>query len=629
MRALIIRVLVIVLSASLTTGVSIAQSPPLLEIAQIQGAGHRSPYTGAVVQTTESIVIAKRFDRFWIQDPSPDADPATSEGLLVFGRTAAGAVAVGDAVQVTGTVAEFRPGCTPSCPTTSSAFANLTTTELTSPVVTKLSSGNPLPAPTAIGAGGRVPPTTVIEDDAAGDIETSGVFDPSNDGVDFYESLEGMLVQVNNAVAVGPRNRFGEIPVLADDGGDAGPRTVRRGIIIRPDDFNPERIILDDFLVPTPAVKVGDHFTAAVVGVMDYDFSNFKLLITSALTRVDGGSVREVTAAPTDHEIAVATYNVENLSPASGAAVFAGHADIIVNHLRSPDLLAIEEVQDNSGPADDGVTDASTTWGMLIQAIQAAGGPVYQYRQIDPLNDTDGGVPGGNIRVGFLFRTDRGLEFIDRPGGDATTPVRVVNTPSGPRLSISPGRVDPQSSAWNADPTKVAWEGVRKPLAGEFRIRGRKVFVIANHWKSKSQDQPLFGRFQPPTLVTEAQRTAEAQVVRGFVDEILAADPNANVIVLGDLNDFEFRPPLTTLKGGGGTALHALIETLPQDERYTYVFDGNSQALDHILLSDNLFTHFQFAYDVVHVNSEFPDQASDHEPQVVRLDLRGRPEPKP
>src|SRR5205823_3063754 len=83
---------------------------------------------------------------------------------------------------------------------------------------------------------------------------------------------------------------------------------------------------------------------------------------------------------------------------------------------------------------------------------------------------------------------------------------------------------------------------------------------------------------------------------------------NANVIVLGDLNDFQFSDTLATLKGSGDLELHALIETLEESERYTYVFDGNSQVLDHILFSDNLFTHFQFEYDVVHVNSEFPDQ---------------------
>lgn len=621
MRRVVVCILAVLLGTGLNTGTSVAQVPSV-EINQIQGSGHISPYVGQVVET-RGIITFKRSNNFWMQSQTPDADPATSEGLFVFGVSTT-SLTVGALVRVRGTVTEFRPGG-------SGGLNNLTTTEIASTPTVPVTVTQELccytVGPTVIGSGGRMPPTEVIEDDATGNIETSGVFDPDEDGIDFYETLEGMLVQINNAVAVGPRNSFGEIPVLAEGGAGAGVRTARRGIIVRATDFNPERVILDDTLRPTPAVKVGDTF-ASVVGIIDYSFGNFKLNITATPTAVDGGLAREVTAAPTDHEIVVGTYNVENLSPASGAA-FARHASIIVNNLRSPDLLAVEEIQDNSGPVDDGVTDASTTWSMLIQAIQAAGGPAYQYRQIDPLDKADGGVPGGNIRVGFLFRTDRGLEFIDRPGGDATTPVRVVSTPSGPQLSISPGRVDPQNSAWNVDPTKFAWEGVRKPLAGEFRIRGKKVFVIANHWKSKTQDQPLFGRFQPPTLFTEAQRTAEAQVVRDFVDEILAAEPNANVIVLGDLNDFEFRPPLTTLKGSGDQALHALIEELPPNERYTYVFDGNSQTLDHSLLSGNLFTHFDFAYDVVHVNSEFPDQASDHEPQVVRFDLRGRPEPKP
>jgi len=583
-----------------------------LEIHDIQGAGHRSPHVGQPVTTT-GIVIAKSSNGFWIQDPEPDSDPATSEGLFVFGTAAAGLVTVGDLVHVGGTVAEFRAG--------GSTSANLTTTELASPVLVVESHGNALPVPTIIGTGGRVPPTTVIEDDASGSVETSGAFDPATDGIDFYESLEGMLVQINNAVAVGPRNSFGEIPVLADDGVGASVRTPRGGIVIRPTDFNPERIILDDVLAATPKAKVGDHFST-VVGVMDYSFGNFKLLVTATPVLADGGLTRETTRVPADYELAAGTYNVENLAPTSGVAV-ARHADIIVNHLRSPDLFAIEEIQDNSGLANDGVTDASVTWSMLIQAIQAAGGPLYQYRQIDPVNNQDGGVPGGNIRTGFLFRIDRGLEFIDRPGGDATTPAMVVSTPSGPQLSVSPGRIDPGNAAWSSP------EGVRKPLVGEFRARGKKLFVIANHWKSKTQDNPLFGRFQPPVRGTEAQRNAEAQVVRDFVSEILALDPNANVIVLGDLNDFQFSDALTTLKGSGDLELHALIETLEESERYTYVFDGNSQVLDHILFSDNLFTHFQFEYAVVHVNSEFPDQASDHEPQVVRLDLRGRPSPKP
>jgi predicted extracellular nuclease len=155
-------------------------------------------------------------------------------------------------------------------------------------------------------------------------------------------------------------------------------------------------------------------------------------------------------------------------------------------------------------------------------------------------------------------------------------------------------------------------------------MRGRKVFVVVNHFASKGGDQPLFGHFQPPQRLSEVQRHAQAQVVNDFVDAILAADPGANVIVLGDINDFEFSETVSILGGG---VLTSLMRTLPQAERYSYVFEGNSQVLDQILVSGNLVSNIGIEYDVVHVNSEFADQASDHEPQVARLDLRGRPRP--
>ena len=241
-----------------------------------------------------------------------------------------------------------------------------------------------------------------------------------------------------------------------------------------------------------------------------------------------------------------------------------------------------------------------------ILAIQAAGGPTYQFRQIDPVNGQDGGAPGGNIRQGFLFRTDRGLSFVDRPGGGSTTAVTVVPGATGPRLSVSPGRIDPTNPAFTAS---------RKPLVGEFRYGGRTLFIVANHFNSKGGDEPLFGRFQPPALVTEAQRIQQATVVANFVDSVETLDPTAGVMVLGDLNDFEFSAPMAVLKAAG---LTPLIETLPANERYTYVFQGNSQSLDHIMMNAPLMSR-PFEYDSVHVNAEFADQASDHDPQLVLL----------
>jgi hypothetical protein len=93
------------------------------------------------------------------------------------------------------------------------------------------------------------------------------------------------------------------------------------------------------------------------------------------------------------------------------------------------------------------------------------------------------------------------------------------------------------------------------------------------------------------------------------------------VVVLGDLNDYQFSPSVAALKtgtadGSGPATLTDLINTLPVNQRYTYVFDGISEMLDHILLIQGVD---DFQYEVIHVNAEYPDQASDHDPQVVRL----------
>jgi predicted extracellular nuclease len=575
----------------------------VVAIRDIQGATHRSSLLGSAVTTT-GIVTARIGNGFYLQDPVADSDDATSEAIFVF-TSSAPTVVVGDAVRVSGTVSEFRAGA----PTT---VVNLTTTEITGPTITVQSSGNALPAATVIGAGGRVPPTQVIEDDATGDVESSGVFDPASDGIDFYESLEAMRVQVNNPIAVGPTSGFGEIPVVADGGANASVRTPRGGVLIRPNDFNPERVILDDTVVGStsmPRVNLGDGFTAPAVGVLDYSFGNFKLNVTQALTRVDNGLAKEVTTGPGTGVLAVATFNVENLRPSDPPSKFEALADQIVDNLRSPDVIALEEIQDNSGAVNNGVVDANVTLDQLVAAIAAAGGPAYEWRQINPVNNADGGEPGGNIRVGFLYRTDRGLAFVDRPGGTSTAPTAVVAGASGPQLSFSPGRIDP---------TNDAWTNSRKPLVGEFTYRGETVFVVVNHFNSKGGDDPLFGRFQPPTRITEVQRHQQAEVVNAFVDSVLAVDGAANIVVLGDINDFDFSETVNRLKSGG--VLHNLMDTLPANERYSYVFEGNSQVLDQILVSSGL-NIADPAFDPVHINAEFADQQSDHDPSVTLIDF--------
>ncbi|MDZ8107987.1 MAG: putative Ig domain-containing protein [Nostoc sp. DedQUE12a] len=581
---------------------------PSTRIREIQGTAHISPLAGQTVNNVAGIVTVVSARGFYLQDPNPDNDDRTSEAIFVF-TSSAPTVSVGDSILVTGTVSEFRPG--------GAASNNLTTTQIVSPTIVKLSSNNPLPAATILGNGGRTIPTTVIDNDTTGNIETgTTLFDPNQDGIDFYESLEGMLVQVNNPVTVSPTNSFGEIWVLADNGANATGRTARGGIAISPNDFNPERIQIDDTLFTSgssPQVDVGATLNT-ITGVVDYNFSNYEVLPTSVTVNSNSTLTREVTnlTATTD-QLTIATFNVENLDPLDSATKFSDLANSIVNNLKSPDIISLEEIQDNNGPINDSIVDASVTFQQLINAIAAAGGPTYEYRQINPVDDTNGGEPGGNIRVGFLFNPNR-VSFVDRPGGTSTSSTTVTNNSGVPTISNSPGLIDPTNSAFNSS---------RKPLVGEFIFNGETVYVIGNHFNSKGGDQPLFGVNQPPTLTSEVQRQQQATLVKNFVESILAIDPNANVVVAGDLNDFEFSNPVNTVKSAG---LNSLIETLPQNERYTYNFEGNAQTLDHILVSNNLLTKLD-GYDVVHINSEFADQNSDHDPSVARFNISGNDAP--
>ncbi|NOZ51340.1 MAG: hypothetical protein GXP37_15050, partial [Chloroflexi bacterium] len=275
-------------------------------IHDVQGAAHLSPLVDTDVSNVYGIITVVRSRGFYMQTPDAniDADPATSEGLYVY-TGATPAVAVGDLVMINASVSEYYPGGYGS--------GNLSTTELTSPGVIVISRDNPLPAATIIGAAGRMPPNQIIENDATGDVNTTGIFDPDQDGIDFYESLEGMLVQINDAVAVGATSRYGEIPVVGDGGAYASVPSIRGGVVIGPGDFNPERIIIDDAIVAAePQVKVGDAFTGSIVGVMDYSYGNFKLLNFDPLPPVTPSDfTQEVAARLGRNQLRVATFNVE------------------------------------------------------------------------------------------------------------------------------------------------------------------------------------------------------------------------------------------------------------------------------------------------------------------------------
>lgn len=217
--------------------------------------------------------------------------------------------------------------------------------------------------------------------------------------------------------------------------------------------------------------------------------------------------------------ITVGSYNVENLAPNSThLPKVAGH---IVNYLKTPDLLFIQEVQDDSGPTDDGVVSANATLTTLVGAIKKLSNVTYAFTDINPVSNEDGGQPGGNIRVAYLYRPEVVNLYLPNKGGptDATRIVamqgkgkdkgkgkgKAKRYDSAPALSFNPGRVDPSNPAWKE---------TRKPLAAAWTAKGasRPFYTVNVHWSSKGGGTSLHGDQRPPINGAVEARTAQANV---------------------------------------------------------------------------------------------------------------------
>jgi len=288
--------------------------------------------------------------------------------------------------------------------------------------------------------------------------------------------------------------------------------------------------------------------------------------------------------------------------------VIAGH---IVNHLASPDVLFLQEIQDNSGSRDDGTTSANFTLAALARAISTIhGGPLYNFTNIDPLDKHDGGKPGGNIRPAYLFNPEKVSLVPGSPVGgslDATEPV--VDDSGKLTLTFNPGRIDP---------TNEAWTETRKPLVAHWQTEsGATFFTINHHGKSKSGSSSTHGDARPPVNAGVEHRTAQVQVIADFIASILEHDPSAPIVLAGDFNEYaQTRSAFAPLAGHMHDADAAA--GIPPVERYTYVYDQNCERLDHVYVSGALVQR-GVRVEHVHVNSwaaSVRERASDHDPTV-------------
>jgi predicted extracellular nuclease len=257
--------------------------------------------------------------------------------------------------------------------------------------------------------------------------------------------------------------------------------------------------------------------------------------------------------------------------------------------LKSPDILILQEIQDDSGSENDGTTSAEKTLTEITQRIIEAHGPSYSFIDAVPQNDTSGGAAGGNIRTVILYRVDRGLKS-------------TAASFELPKQNLS------------------AFSNSRIPIVAQFTFEGQVINVIGVHLVSNNANSPLFGSQQPISQPDQGKRVSQAKWLTAFAHDLESKYPNSLILLAGDFNDTSDSMTLQTLQKSG---FENLAQQIPVSERYSILFEGNAYLYDQILLKNNSAFIVTKA-SVVHLNTWLNDkqQTSDHDPFVADLTIK-------
>jgi hypothetical protein len=535
-------------------------------IHDIQGSAAVSPFFGQEVLTS-GVVTGVKTNGFFLQAPDAlaDSNPSTSEGIFVF-TAAMPAVTVGNEVSARGTVGEF-----------------FTLTQLESSVagdVTVTAPSATLPSAVTL--------TTTI-------LDRKGTPDQ-------LERLEGMRVHADSVTSVAPTNEFGEIAavltgvarplrepgisVLAPVPPD--PTTGTADCCIPRFDENPERIVIDsDGLAGAlPLAVTSNVVITDVTGPLDFSFGAYKLLPQeppAAGANMSGVAV----PAPAADEFAVAGFNIENFA---GNETRRRKASLAIRQLmQSPDVIGHIEILDLAtlqGLADQVNADAV-----------AAGAPDPGYQAV--LIPTPA---GGTQNVGFLVKTSR---------------VRIDSVSQELAAETFTNPNNGQQDILHDRPPLVL-----RATVDAMEANPRAVIVVVNHLRSFI-DIELVGGEGPRV---RAKRKAQAESVAGLLQELQTLNPGTAVISVGDYNAYQFNDgytdPMATLKGeptpddqlvvdGSPDLVNPnfvnLVDTLPPSERYSFIFEGTPQALDHVLVNTVAAGYAQ-RLAIARGNSDFPAQ---------------------
>ncbi len=435
----------------------------------------------------------------------------------------------------------------------------------------------------------------------------------------FLNHLEGMLVGIPaGATFVAPSNPFGDYVCVPPDADLV--RTEHGGVLIDP--LLPERW-LPGFRVSNygdaPTVNVGAELLEPVIGPLNFRVASYQI--------ASAGPVRvghaEVVAKPTTLQgtlqgslqgkgssVSVLTLNGFNLDAQDedpekvndprrdvdddvGDGRFEALAAAVVHDAACPEIVALQEIQDDDGAELSSVVGAERTYQNLIRSIERAGGPTYAWVDVPPEEGADGGQPGGNIRNAYLY-----------------DPLRVVVVAGTlHRLGVD----------------APAFEGSRKPLVVRFAlVDGEGELELVNvHLASKRHQYGMFVPDSPGFDPRESMRVQQAELIAAYL-EVLRRE-EIDYYVTGDFNDFEFSATLQALTGDHSTNL---VDSVPMPLRFDYNHRGLSQALMHGVVANRQMDGRRVEYEILHANALLGsrpgrkgEKASDHAYVIARLEL--------
>ena len=540
-----------------------------IPIAEIQGDDLWSPLADATVRTS-GIVTGHVRRGYFIQTDQAKISADVSNGLFIFSRK--NIPAIGDRVAISGKVIDFIK-----------SENEKPVTQLLPDSIDILESHCKLPNAFQLHPN-NLPndPTSIAK---------------------FLNGLEGMLIEIAaGATFISPSNSFGDYVLLLKDD-DRFIRSKEGGVLLDPD--NPHMWYPNFRIVNyqnAPRVNLGSTLNTTISGPLNYRASSYQIAVNHKI-QVEHHDVGKVTTSirSSQGSISILTLNAFNLDAFIerpdkvqnpkfdidddvGDGKFDRLANDIVRLAGSPDIIALQEIQDNDGAEQTQVTDASLTYQVLIAAILRAGGPEYNWVDIAPDLAADGGQPGGNIRNGFLYKPEK---------------VHLV--------------AEKTHRIGEADNN---FENSRKPLVAYFEnVQGRRQLAVINvHLVSKRQQNSIFSPENPGKDMRESLRINQALAIKRYIENI--DESQCDFYVTGDFNDFETSDTLKTLVGENAINL---VDCLPVADRYDYNHRGKLHALMHGIVDKSLYLKGKVEYEILHGNEligvkpgEQSTKASDH-----------------